>query len=144
MPTWTQYRKSDGLFTGCKFSGSSLRAIARKAGDDPFEWLAGDFDHLSQRVDLDTGEVIDYQPPATSPEHEWDERTRRWLLPLALRQAITAEKRAREVIAAAEATSQRALREAMIELLPENSPARQRLLEVDDIVATARQRIRDR
>ncbi|WP_428421978.1 tail fiber assembly protein [Methylibium sp.] len=43
----------------------------------------GVYDHLSQRVDLITGAVVDWQPPAPADtEFEtwaWDAKTRRWL-----------------------------------------------------------------
>jgi hypothetical protein len=32
------------------------------------------------RVDVGTGKVVDYQPPAPSVDHEWDEVTQRWQL----------------------------------------------------------------
>lgn len=66
--------------------------------------LDGLHDHLSQRVDLDTGEVVDWQPdkPAGDEytDHEWDEQARRWVPVLTLagrkRDAWEAVKRQRE------------------------------------------------
>lgn len=53
-----------------------------------FGILEGTYDHLSQRVDLDTGEVVDWQPdkPAGDDytDHEWDEGAKRWLPVLTL------------------------------------------------------------
>lgn len=44
--------------------------------------IDGAYDHLSQRVDLETGEVVDWQPdkPAGDEytDHEWDANTKRW------------------------------------------------------------------
>ena len=45
--------------------------------------IEGRFDWLSQRVDLATGQVVDFVPPAPAdtPDatHAWDDATRRWL-----------------------------------------------------------------
>lgn len=45
--------------------------------------MQGQFDHLSQRVDLSTGKVVDWQPPKPDDtplvRHEWDKDTKRWL-----------------------------------------------------------------
>lgn len=40
--------------------------------------LDGTHDHLSKRVDLTTGQIVDYQPPQPSGEHEWNGASRRW------------------------------------------------------------------
>ena len=42
--------------------------------------LEGDYDRLSQRVDVTTGKVVSYQPAAPSADHEWDAGTKRWVL----------------------------------------------------------------
>jgi hypothetical protein len=41
--------------------------------------VLGHYDGLCQRVDVQTGEVVDYQPPRPSPNHDWDEQTKRWI-----------------------------------------------------------------
>lgn len=77
----SMYDPESGLFTGAKVTG-------------PPEWvhdqvptglaaLEGDFDHLSQRVDLDTGAVVDYVPPKPADDelvtYAWDTDSRRWV-----------------------------------------------------------------
>lgn len=37
-------------------------------------------DALSQRVDIETGAVVDYQPQQPSGDHEWSAATKRWQL----------------------------------------------------------------
>lgn len=67
-------------------------------------FIEGEYDHLAQRVDVATGEVIDWQPekPAGDEytDHEWDEQTKRWVPVLTLagrkRDAWGAVKRIRE------------------------------------------------
>lgn len=41
--------------------------------------VLGDYDGMCYRVDLETGDVVDYQPPQPSPNHVWDVGTKRWL-----------------------------------------------------------------
>lgn len=42
--------------------------------------MEGCFDYLSQRVDVESGEVVNYQPSPPSENHEWDEAIKRWQL----------------------------------------------------------------
>jgi hypothetical protein len=77
MSTWSKYRLADGMFTGVTVScrGDYLDAnVEPECG-----CVIGEYDALSQRVDLITGLVIDYQPPQPSPDHAWDAESRRWL-----------------------------------------------------------------
>jgi hypothetical protein len=46
---------------------------------DGYSCLLGDFDHLCQKVDIATHEVIDYQPPKPSENHDWDSGAKRWV-----------------------------------------------------------------
>jgi hypothetical protein len=41
--------------------------------------IAGEYDWLSQRVDVATGEVVAYRPPQPDAEHEWNATIRRWV-----------------------------------------------------------------
>jgi hypothetical protein len=41
--------------------------------------IVGDYDGLCQRVDVETGQVVDYQPSRPSQAHEWDAVTKRWV-----------------------------------------------------------------
>jgi hypothetical protein len=68
---------------------SKLYKISDHAGfesdlrlNTPIDHMAieGQYDHLSKRVDIATGQVIDYQPPAPSADHEWNADTKRWQL----------------------------------------------------------------
>lgn len=54
-------------------------AIAQNVPDG-FGFVAGRHDRQSQRVDLSTGEVIDFQPAQPSNDHEWNAETKRWQL----------------------------------------------------------------
>lgn len=66
--------------------------------------IEGAYDHLSQRVDIETGEVVDWQPDKPEgdeyTDHEWDAGTKRWVPVLTLagrkRDAWESVKRLRE------------------------------------------------
>jgi hypothetical protein len=86
MKTYSLFDTTTGLFVGRTFStdlredtGAHARALAANtpAGHGVLE---GVHDHLSRRVELATGTVLDYQPPAPSADHEWNADIKRWQL----------------------------------------------------------------
>jgi|SRR3990172_8187499 len=75
------YRIKDGIFIGQQWAGDVvdlLRHVPEGCAAVP-----GQFDHLSQRVDLATGEIVDYVPPkpADTEFTQWerDEKAKRWV-----------------------------------------------------------------
>lgn len=98
--------------------------------------IEGALDHLSQRVDLKTGLVVDYQPPAPSDLHEWDTGTKRWRLPDAVIAAETARQAVLASIERIEATQLRSLRE--LALNPADKEARKRVAAIDAEIAVLR------
>jgi hypothetical protein len=76
------FADASGALTVTTLSGpeAAAQAHAQALGLVAIE---GQYDHLSQRVDLATGQVIDYQPPAPADTalatHRWDADTRRWV-----------------------------------------------------------------
>jgi len=108
------------------------------AGHKP---IAGNFDHLSQRVDIESGTVVDHQPPQPSPDHEWHSATKRWRLSEAATARREARTRAVEKIAALEAAQHRAVRELLLELVPEH-PGLRRLREIEAEIAALRNEFR--
>jgi len=101
--------------------------------------IEGDFDTQSNRVDLKTGEVVDYQPPQPSPDFEWDEDVKRWKLSESAVAVMVADGDARTAIKDQEATSLRAIRELLLN--PDNTEARAKLQAVDDAIAAERPKI---
>jgi hypothetical protein len=81
--TWSFYRLSGGVFTGDTFTGPSEEDAQRHADSLGCGYLLGRYDHLSQRVDLNTGDVLDWQPPAPADDAmqtwDWDADVKRWL-----------------------------------------------------------------
>lgn len=79
---YTFYDLSTGLFTnGQSYSGPD----APDSSNTPkgMGAVLGLFDHLSQKFDLTTGEVVDYQPPAPADDEmqtwAWSTDTKRWV-----------------------------------------------------------------
>lgn len=86
------YSKETGLFLGRTVSGTGLtdELLDRHVNDGEAR-IDGKHDHLSRKVDLATGQVVDHQPPAPSIDHEWNGATKRWQLSVAA-QASANEK----------------------------------------------------
>lgn len=81
MSRWSFYDQQTGAFAHVIFSGPDhLVAANTPSGCAAIE---GVYDHLSQRVDLATGEVIDWQPPKPGDTplatYEWDAQAKRWM-----------------------------------------------------------------
>lgn len=81
MSTWHFYEKTTGLLSGREYSGyGDLLDLNTPEGMAAIE---GRYDHLSKRVDLATGEVVDYQPPAPPDNEfetfEWNVEVKRWI-----------------------------------------------------------------
>jgi hypothetical protein len=83
MTVYSIYRADTGYFTGALITCSGAHLSANVP--EGCSCLLGTYDHLSQRVDLETGAVIYYQPPQPSEQHEWNDDLRRWVyVPTAL------------------------------------------------------------
>ncbi len=82
--TWHLYRLDDGLLTGQSLmvedDDAALLQANTPAGCGA---IAGVIDWQSQRVDTDTGQLVDWQPAAPASSElvswEWDAAVRRWL-----------------------------------------------------------------
>lgn len=130
---WSYYDEKTGELSAHQLSGPPSLCPFKNAfpGFVPIE---GRYDRFSQRVDLATKQVIDWQPPAPSLEHEWDIASRRWVQHAtaaareARRSAVLAE------IQALEATQARAIREAALAY----DGAKQRLQALDDQIIKLR------
>lgn len=98
--TWSFYDAATGTFS----RGRIVCSPAQLAANTPHGCvpIAGAFDPLSQRVDIGTGQVVDYQPPAPTDDDlrtwAWNADTRRWVASpteLAVANAARAERDAR-------------------------------------------------
>lgn len=73
--------RPDGSFTGESFEGDpAVMALNVPEGCTPVE---GRHDHLCRRVDVETGEIVDWQPPRPAGDehtgYRWDDGIRRWV-----------------------------------------------------------------
>jgi hypothetical protein len=75
---WSFYDQQTGVFTGRRYSSRNQSDLAKNipAGCGAAD---GSFDHLSKRVDIETGAVVDWQPPRPDADHEWHAETSRWV-----------------------------------------------------------------
>lgn len=75
---FSAYDISSGLFTGNRIEGMPhhLPALEMVWPDSAF--ILGEYDPLSQKVDLETGLVVDYQPPSPGEGFTWNADTKRW------------------------------------------------------------------
>lgn len=119
MSVWSFYDEATGAIAARTFSGSArLLALNTPKGHRA---IAGTYDRLQQRVDVETGEVVARQRPTEEVTAE--------------RRAAAAET-ARLRIEELERTSWRPLRELAID--SSNATAKQRLSEIDSEIAALR------
>jgi hypothetical protein len=138
VKTYSFYDAGTGLFTGKRLHcDDAARAQSQLPSD--ISLLEGAFDPLSQRVQLTTGAVVDYQPPAPSPDHEWNPTAKRWRLRLPGSGGQERRAAILERIRALEANQGRALREATLG----DAMAFRRLKEIDSAIAGLRQQLTD-
>lgn len=132
------YSKDTGLFVGRTLTGTSLsdELLAMNLGDSEAH-IEGHHDHLSRKVDLATGEVVDHQPPTPSTDHEWNDATKRWQLQAAAQAKHDDRQSALAQIAAIEARQPRAIREAILGY----DGAAARLRDIDDQVIALRSKL---
>jgi hypothetical protein len=129
------YDSKTGLFTGVSIHTNLTDPTAVKefvaentpAGHGSY---IGYVDALSQKVDLSSGQIVDYKPPQPSPRHEWNPVTKRWQKQALKRSAVLAR------IADLEKGQHRTVRETLIRachavdaikesLAPESQPVRE-------------------
>ncbi|MHB8814465.1 MAG: hypothetical protein ACYDAE_14505, partial [Steroidobacteraceae bacterium] len=98
----------------------------------------GEFDALCQRINPETKQAEDWQPPQPTPSHEWDGEAKRWRLNEALVAKREARTKALERIAALEQQQLRPLREQALGM----PGALERLREIDHQIAALRAYVR--
>jgi hypothetical protein len=126
------YDAATGRFDGQQVLASSdaIKAMV----PDGFIAIDGHYDPLTQRVDIATGEVVDYQPPAPSADYEWNKDAKRWQLTPAIAAKQAARTSALTLIGQLEAKGIRAMRELALSV----PGAQDRLRSIDDQIAALR------
>ena len=76
------YHAETGLLhgDGLAVNGPGAEEMAKANCPPGHKPIEGHLDHLSQRVNVETGEVVDHQPPQPSADHEWHAESKRWRL----------------------------------------------------------------
>jgi hypothetical protein len=72
------YHKVTGMFHARHLMSSDAKAIALNTPHDHIALDGDHFDRLSQRMDVETGKVVDQVPVQPSVNHEWNATDRRW------------------------------------------------------------------
>lgn len=130
------YHKETGVLNGVQLIVSNHAAVALNTPPDHIA-IDGCHDAQSYRVDVATGELIDWQPPQPSSDHEWNAKARRWRLNAAAEAREGARRSALAQIAMLEASQHRAIREAALG----KTGAGARLQAIDDQIAKLRQQL---
>jgi len=141
MKSWSFASEQTGLI-----AETVVQCSERRIGENtPVGMVAieGHHDHLSKRVDLATGEVVDWQPPAPPDTDletfEWDAAPKRprWISKPTAKALVRAENAAIVAqIEREEAKQTRSIRE--LALTPSSKPAKDALQAIENKVAELR------
>jgi hypothetical protein len=139
------YDAATGLFTGVSLHTNvtgpkALTAFIAENTPAGQSAYVGYVDPLAQKIDVATGQLIDYRPPKPTPAHEWNATTKRWQKPVGLKRPAALAR-----IAELETGQHRTVRETLINvchavdalkeaLAPASTPVREA---VDRMYATA-------
>jgi hypothetical protein len=125
MRTWSFYDLTTGLFLDRRYRSTTDDHVALNTPPGA-RAIEGEFDHLSQRVQIggDIAEedgtvrpnLVDYQPPQPSPDHEWNPDTRRWQLSPATATRQQQVISVRMLIRDTELSQHRAARELLLQI----------------------------
>jgi hypothetical protein len=136
MKTYSFHHKETGLFLARIFSCDDDSQLKNNTPADHVA-IEGRHDSRNRRVNTATGEVMDYQPPQPSVDHEWNAETRIWQLNVMAQEKRNASAAARIRIAQLEASQHRAVREAALNL----EGAIERLKAIDAEIAELRKQL---
>jgi hypothetical protein len=108
------YDATTGLFTGVSMhtnltAPKAVKAFIAENTPPGHGAYVGYVDALSQKMDLATGQIVDYKPPQPSPRHEWNQITKRWQKQVALKRSTALAR-----IADLEKGQHRTVRETLI------------------------------
>lgn len=133
MRTWHLYDLSTGLFTGKKFSSSDEKAIDLNTfGMGAIEGVT---DPKSQRVDLETGALVEYVPPSPGADYEWisDENGKQWRLRPESKARMIRRQEILTRLAVLGSKTERASREYLLGLAPSQADRDAGAMTLDEI-----------
>lgn len=99
----------------------------------------GTFDRRWQRYDLEKKAIVEFRPPKPDDDHEWSDDEKTWKVKPDI--AIETVKRvgATAQLNSIDLLSIRAMREAVLELLPDNNQTKRRLLGIESEAESQRE-----
>jgi hypothetical protein len=108
------YDSKTGLFTGVSLHTNltdpkAVKTFIAKSTPRGHGSYVGYVDALSQKMDVATGQLVDYKPPQPSPKHEWNPTTKRWQRQVGLKRSAALAR-----IAELEKGQHRTVRETLI------------------------------
>lgn len=141
MDTYSLYAIDTGVFTGQRLGGSA--AFVASNTPEGLRAHPGEIDHLRQRLDVASGEIVPYVPPAPADTlwvlHAWNADERRWVASPTL--ASIKRDRCAPLLAAIEACERRQARPLRELLTVQASGSVARLRAIDDEIAALRIRL---
>jgi hypothetical protein len=135
---WSFYSLATGEFVGRRFSGNTdaERDMNTPTGCGAIE---GRYSTGSQRVNLQTGAVQDYIPPAPDSDHEWSADARAWVIQPEIAAARTRRASLLHQIETLERQQLRPIRE--LALNPDNSRAADVLAAIESQIISLRSQL---
>ncbi len=124
----SEFDASTGFFTGRSFDGSAGLTELAMMLQPGHDLMPGTFDHLSQRVDVASGQVVDFQPAAPTDDElrtwVWSPQARRYqAVPTLLGRKAPLLERLEQQMAQMESAEQgRPMRELLLALMAGGTP----------------------
>lgn len=154
MRAWYFYDLKTGLFTGRRFKTKKRREYALRdlemSTPKGYGAIEGDnIDWRSQKVDINTGQIVDYVPPRPDTDHQWDAKTRRWQKPQDWIERSSRRMQTLDQMKRLEANELRPIREIVLALADavlashsDTEEARTRLASIESQIIELRSRLR--
>jgi hypothetical protein len=135
--TWSFYDTTTGLFTGRVLIGSDDQLVSNTLPGTAA--IAGKHNKQNKKVDLNTLNVVDYQPPQPSPDYVWNATTKRWEEKASV---VSVREQVRSLREQIQDLQQQSL-DPMRELILDSTKVakRARLTQIDNDIATLRAQI---
>jgi len=133
IKTYSLFEASTGMFTGKRLQCDEDALLSMRLPPGTLT-IEGSYDHMSQRVDLSTGDVVAYHPLAPSADHEWNAAAKRWQVKQGVRETEGRRSVVFARIHALETSQGRAIREATLG----DPEALKRLKEIDAEISALR------
>jgi hypothetical protein len=132
MKVWHVYDLTTGVFCGRSLRSRNTQDLAMNipdgfgVRDDVSDWE-------SQRVDIATQQIVDYQPPAPDEFHEWNIKSKRWELIPSRQQQLADDVAARQQLEELDRKALRALLEDKLGIKPTKEDRDAGALTLDEI-----------